>query len=104
MLVPPADLPTGSAHSSRRIRHLIRWASALLVATILCVSASRSDAITGYAGWLQLAALLSAVGAVALLGVAAIRYRRHDSASLFREDSIASQDPPPVVWTAGRQD
>jgi hypothetical protein len=101
MLVPPEDLLPDAAHYRSRIRPLLRWALALLVATLICVSSSLSDDMTRHAGWLQLGAVLSGVGAGTLLIVAAIRFRRHESASLFPTDAIATHDPP-VMWTAAR--
>jgi hypothetical protein len=101
MLIPPSDLPGNVAPSRPRIWQLIRWASLLLLATVICLSSSLSGSAVRYAGSLQLAAVLSAVGAVVLLIAAAVSYRRRRSGSLFPADSIADQDPP-VLWSAGR--
>jgi hypothetical protein len=102
MLIPPQDLPHDAARFRSQVRRLARAAMALVLTAMICFSASLSDNSAGYAGWLQLAAVLSAAGAVALLAAAAIKYRRHDSASLFRADSMAGSEPP-VLWTAGKQ-
>ncbi len=101
MLIPPSDISGSATHARPRIRHLIRWALLLLLATVICMSSSLSGSAAHYAAWLRLAAVLSAAGAMALLIAAGVAYRRQKSESLFPADSILEQDPP-VLWGASK--
>ncbi len=96
MFIPPSGTSGGAAQT----RRLMCWASLLFLASVIGFFSALPAAAAPYADWLQLAAVLSGVGAAALFIAAAVSYRRQRVESLFPADSLATRDPR-VLWSEG---